>query len=114
MAGVGACGFCGEPAVHAHHVTGKHPTKQHLDPPLVIDVCGQHHVLVHEDLRSQGLDRPREPEGWGDGPALAFRLQRLATFLARYATYHDEPFFGLLAAALWTWTETAQEEPRND
>ena len=65
---------------------------------------------MHEDLRSQGLDRPRDPEGWNPDVARAYRLARLGVFVGRFATYDDEPFFALLAPALWAWTEPDQEQ----
>ena len=111
MSPLGDCVFCGNPAIHAHHITGKDPWKRHLDSELVADLCHQHHGLVHEDLRSQDLDRPRDPDGWDAATALAFRLARLGVFFGRLASYRDESFYAPLAAACWQWVPLTQQEP---
>jgi hypothetical protein len=104
------CVFCGQPAAHAHHITGKDPWKRHLDPNLVAPLCHQHHTLVHEDLRSQDLDRPRVRDGWNYQVALGFRLARLAVFFGRLDTYQDPPFYAPLAVALRWWSEPIPED----
>ncbi len=96
------CALCFEAADHVHHLSGRNPQRDRLDPDLVVGLCVNHHVLVHNLLRSQRVDVPgREP--WTPVQSVAFRLLRLAVFIGLYADYHDDPLWPLLATALRCW-----------
>jgi len=99
------CFLCPKPVAQRHHLTGRDPTGAYLDPQLTVGLCASHHVLVHEDLRSQRLDTPPVGSVWSPARALAFRIDRLATFLGRYAERSDQPLWEPLAEALRDWSE---------
>lgn len=101
----GSCTFCGQPSAHRHHLTGRHPDKTYLHPELVAELCHHHHVLVHNDLRSAGID-VADPDGCTPVALAAFALRRIAVFLGRFATYADNPLWRLLAAVLETTATT--------
>jgi hypothetical protein len=91
------CAICGRPAAgdhDPHHLTGRETPKKQLDDDVTAHLCHDDHELVHEDLRTEGLDRPL-------GPAtplgrVARRLERVAVFLARVA--ESVPLMGWMAA----------------
>ncbi len=95
----GSCAFCGKPARNAHHITGRAPDHSYLHDELTVELCHQHHVLTHNDLRAQHIDVA--PAGvWTVTARIEHVLRRIATFLARHATYADNPVWALLAAVL--------------
>ncbi len=98
------CELCGEPSVHAHHLTGRDPDRAHLDPDLTAPLCRADHVLAHEDLRSQGVDVPAGSH-WSAIEACRQRLRRLALFLARIGEASSTDLFTNLARALQGWAD---------
>jgi len=71
------CFLCAKAVARRHHVTGRAPDGGYLDPDLTVGLCASHHVLIHEDLRSQRIDTPPIGGEWIESAALAFRLARL-------------------------------------
>jgi len=98
-AATGSCTFCGQTSVHRHHLTGRHPDKTYLHPELVAEMCHRHHVLVHNDLRTLGIDVPNPDENAPVAMAV-FALRRIAAFLGRFGDCADNPLWRLLAAVL--------------
>jgi hypothetical protein len=77
MRSLGPCPFCGRPAVHLHHITGRcRADGPYLDPGLVIGLCKRCHNAEHAALRRAGLE-------WPSGDELQHRLLRLAHLLVR-------------------------------
>lgn len=95
----GSCSFCGQRAVNHHHLTGRHPDGSYLHPELTAELCHRHHVLVHNDLRTFGID---VPDCADSGPALlaVFALRRVAVFIGRLADCLDNPLWKSLALML--------------
>lgn len=106
------CAFCGQPTDHQHHLTGRHPDKTYLHPELTVGLCHQHHVLVHNDLRTLGIDVPTAND-YDPIRLVAFALRRIAAFLGRFATYADNPMWQPLAAVLQAITHTLARHPQN-
>lgn len=77
------CPLCGKPRHHGHHLTGRGHDGEQLDPEFIAPLCRQDHLLIHNDLRQQGIDNPvvanTAPE------RVERRLRRVALFLARVA-----------------------------
>ena len=95
----GSCVYCGRPAVHAHHLTGRGPGHDQLHDDFTVDVCRDHHGLTHNDLRVQRIDTP-PPGAWTTTARIAHVLRRLGVFLARYADYADNPIWAMFAQVL--------------
>lgn len=102
-AGKFVCALCPKPAVHLHHLSGRDPNHLRLDPDLKIPLCFNHHVLVHNLLRGQGIDVPGRAPWIGPADAMAFRLKRLAVMFGLYADRHDDPIWPLLAVHHREW-----------
>jgi hypothetical protein len=98
------CAWCPEPAVDAHHLTGRHPDRSYLDLELTVPLCHAHHEIAHADLRCQRLDNPT-PEVAARIGRIAFCLARLAVFFGRFATTTGHAWFEQLASALRTWAD---------
>ena len=93
------CTLCGVLAAHAHHLTGRGPDHQQLHPDLTVDVCRSHHVLLHNDLRQQGID-VAPPGVWTVTGRIEHILRRIAAFIARYGQVADSPVWSKIAALL--------------
>ena len=53
---LGSCLYCGAPAVHAHHPTGRAGPKQsYFDAGFTVALCRSCHVAEHVALRAEGL-----------------------------------------------------------
>lgn len=73
------CAFCGRPAVHAHHVTGREERGGvYFDRALVADLCRPHHVAAHVAERRLGREFPAPEDDW-----IAHRLLRVASHCQR-------------------------------
>lgn len=58
----GLCAYCGAPAEHRHHLTGRPaPKAPYLDPDLTVALCRSCHLSDHHAWRLTGLDRISEP-----------------------------------------------------
>ena len=78
MMDLGRCLFCGSPAVHLHHPTGRlGPELPYLDPSFTIPLCRACHHAEHAAMRDVGLDLLTDP--------LLARLVRMAWLLGRLA-----------------------------
>ena len=101
------CLLCGEPSDHQHHLTGRGVDHAQLDQTLTVPLCHDHHELVHQDLRSGGIDKPLQsttpPE------RIARRLERVSTFLGRVYDFFPFSWLAVAATAVRGWaTELAQ------
>jgi hypothetical protein len=105
------CSLCFEPAKHLHHLTGRDPNRDRLDPDLVSPLCVRHHVLMHNVLRSQHIDVAGRAPWTTPAESVAFRLLRLAVFFGLYADYHDDPTWPLVAVALRAWATELLADP---
>lgn len=103
----GHCAFCGAPADHQHHLTGRHPDRSYLHPHLTVGLCHRHHCLVHDDLRAQRIDTPTHAAAEPAGAAV-FALRRIAVFLGRFAKHADNPLWQSLAGVLQELADTVQ------
>ena len=83
MEPIESCAICGRAMADLHHLTGRGPDAGQLDPDLVVPLCHDDHELLHEDLRTEGLDRPCHAVTAVE--RVAHRLQRAGIFLARVA-----------------------------
>jgi hypothetical protein len=73
------CAFCGRPAVHAHHVTGREERGgAYLDGDIVADLCLSHHVVSHVGERRLAREYPAP-----DDDRIAHRLLRVASHCER-------------------------------
>lgn len=95
----GYCTLCGKPSVDRHHVTGRDPDGVYLHREFVADLCHQHHELVHNVLRSQGVDTPDSPV-WNVVTCVAHVLRRVAVFIGQLAPRADNPMWSQLARVL--------------
>lgn len=100
----GPCVVCGQAATRGHHLTGRGPAEQYLDPELVVPTCHDHHELLHDDWRALKLEKIEERltffERW------ELRLRRLAAFAARQAEAHpDRWLWRSLATCLTRWAD---------
>lgn len=98
------CAICGDDGEDGHHLTGRGPDGEYLDPELVTDLCHDDHELAGEDLRQEGLERPLT--GTTAVERIAYRLHRVGVFLARVAE-EVPPFRWIvrLAVALRNWAD---------
>jgi hypothetical protein len=102
------CLLCPAVASEAHHLTGKPPAylfgkdRPHIDPDLTVLVCKPCHKLLHEDLRSQGVDISADGLTWTVLDRNEFRLARLACFLGRISEVGATPWVAALAVVLRT------------
>ena len=56
------CIFCGAPAVHWHHPTGRlSPEGLYLDPAFVVPVCRSCHACEHAAWRDVGINGLTDP-----------------------------------------------------
>lgn len=94
----GFCALCGEPSDHAHHLTGRDPNGDQLHDEIVVDLCFDHHIYVHEVLRRAGVDTP--PTAWSRLACVEYVLGRIAAFIGRYAERADNPIWGPIARLL--------------
>jgi hypothetical protein len=112
------CVLCGLAAIEAHHITGKPPAylygkdRPHIDPDLTVPVCKRCHKLLHEDLRSQGIDIPADGLAWTVLDLNEFRLARLACFLGRLADVAGPPWAAELANVLRTSADELDDHRR--
>jgi hypothetical protein len=54
-----SCAFCGHPAEHRHHVTGRAaPGERYFDDRFCLALCGSCHAREHAVLRRLGLGFP--------------------------------------------------------
>ncbi len=93
----GFCGLCGRPSKERHHLTGRDTNGVYVHPGLLADLCHQHHVFIHNVLRSQHIDTPPVTP---DHPfaLVGYVLRRLAVFIGLFAARADNP----------VWVEVAQ------
>lgn len=94
----GFCALCGKPSAHAHHLTGRRPDGEQLHDQIVADLCFQHHVLIHNDLRIALVDTP--PSEWSILTRIEYVLRRVAAFIGRYAERADNPIWNHVARLL--------------
>ena len=102
------CCPCGQPAEDRHHLTGRGPDGDYLDPDLAVPVCHDDHELAGEDLRAEGLERPlRAPSGPVTAvEQVAYRLDRVGVFLGRVAEVVPAlVWVTVLAGHLRRWAE---------
>ncbi len=101
------CLLCGEPCEHQHHLTGRGADHEHLDPALTVPLCHNDHELVHQDLRTDEIDRPLTSATVPE--RIERRLERVATFLGRAYEFFPFMWLGCAAAAVRSWaTELGQ------
>lgn len=105
------CAMCDKTAVDAHHLTGRDPDGCYLDPDLVVPLCHDDHELAHDDLRHADLDRP-DPDQWSPSFGVAFRLCRVALFLARTPQHFPTGLSSVLAKAQWHWADELSHPTR--
>jgi hypothetical protein len=96
----GYCMFCGRRAIHAHHLTGRGPDHAQIHDTLTVYLCRDHHLLVHNELRAQRIDTPPPGPAWTTITKIAHVLRRLAVFIARFATFADNPMWIMFAVVL--------------
>lgn len=96
----GTCSLCGQPAIDAHHLTGRGPDGAYLHPELTADLCHHHHETVHDVLRHQRLDNPPPADGWTPLGLVEHTLRRVAVFIAQYAIRADNPVWTQIAGVL--------------
>jgi hypothetical protein len=77
----GICVDCGAPAEDGHHPTGRGADLSYLDPWFKVGHCHDDHELVHDDLRSAGLEVA--PAGNSFLAELELGLRRVGLFLGR-------------------------------
>jgi hypothetical protein len=109
------CAYCGVEGAMGHHVTGRDPQLQYLDPRLTIQLCHDHHQLVHDDLRAVGADDPvaKAPRQLPFVERVEWRLRRLAVVLGRLATaVPDWGWLGSLAASAKRWADELASDIR--
>jgi hypothetical protein len=53
-----ACILCGGPSDYQHHPTGRIAGEDspYLDPTYTVGVCHDDHYLIHDDLKTLGLE----------------------------------------------------------
>jgi hypothetical protein len=94
------CALCDWRAIQAGH----HVTAEILDPDLLVDVCHNHHMLVHDDWLTAGVGAKRMPDNVLE--RLELRLRRVALFLGRLqATGFGGEFIRLLAVSIGQWAD---------
>lgn len=73
------CLICGrEGRWQLHHPTGRGADGEYLDPGFTVPLCHDHHTLVHDNLKTLGLEGDR-PIALG---RVALRLTRSAVLAA--------------------------------
>ena len=77
------CIFGDDPSDDPHHISGRGADGRQLDDDVVVPLCHDHHELIHDDLRLDGLDKPLRMDNPIDQTVR--RLRRAAAFLARLA-----------------------------
>lgn len=95
------CLACAEPADHGHHVTGRGPDHDQLDPDLTVPLCHEHHVLMHQDLRAADIDNPTNSATVPE--RLYRRLSRVALLLGRLAEFLPSAWIANAARAVRCW-----------
>lgn len=96
------CALCDRAAVDRHHLTGR-TEGRYLDPDLVAGVCHDHHELLGDDMRAEGLERPRGP--MGVVRRVAHRLRCVAVFLVRLAGANPDSLWARLGGHLRGWAD---------
>jgi hypothetical protein len=97
------CAICSGPSEDPHHVTGKGPDEEYLDPDLTAPVCHDDHEMIHEDLRNEKLNKPL---GRASIPErIAYRLDRLGVLLSRVAEQLPFDWVVRVATAVRSWAE---------
>jgi hypothetical protein len=98
------CAICGGDPEDGHHLTGRGPDGEYLDPNLIADLCHDDHELAGEDLRQDGLEKPLA--GTTIVERVSYQLHRVGVFLARVA--EEVPPFrwvASLAVAVRNWAD---------
>ena len=108
---IGQCEFCGGPADHLHHPTGRDHLGRYLDIMLVLRADYDCHAFVHDDWRHERLDKLQRPRTIVE--YLAIRLRRLAMNLGRLdRAQGGGTFWGLLATAMQRWADELDDHVR--
>jgi hypothetical protein len=90
--------LCGNPKDHDHHVSGRGHDHEQLDDEFLFPVCTSDHQLIHDDLRSEGIDNPLLAD---TVPEIVERcLRRRAVIVARLHERLEWPWLALAADAL--------------
>jgi hypothetical protein len=106
------CVFCGRTAQRGHHVTGRDGDGAYFDPELVASSCHDDHELVHDDLKTLGLNDAAHELSLFERVLL--RLQRLSVNAARFAEAHpDWPWAARIAEALARWAAELERAIRH-
>ena len=92
------CVFCDRVAVDRHHITGRGPDGAYLDDEHIADLCHDHHEVIHNILRSQGIDTP--PPDAEQTALNAYAMHRDAVFVGQYGTRIADPILVRIAANL--------------
>lgn len=96
------CAICGRLANHEHHESGRGPDGSQLDPHLTAPVCHEDHDLLHDDLRTAGIDRPLQATSVPE--RIERRLERVGLFLGRVAeAFPPFRWIGAIASACSRW-----------
>jgi len=91
------CCFCGDTEVPMHH-----PTQDIWDPAIVVPVCHDHHMLIHDDWYTAGIGPKAEPPTVLH--VLAMNMHRWAMLLGRLSASSYMPeVLSPLATWLITW-----------
>jgi hypothetical protein len=97
------CMYCGGAAERRHHGTGRDDRERYFHPGLVFDACHNDHMLVHDDWRSAGIERPGQRLTFVERVELF--LRRLAATLCRMDAGLGTGFWQMLAAVLQEWAD---------
>jgi hypothetical protein len=95
------CIACSKPADHGHHVTGRGSDHDQLDSDLTVPLCHEDHVLIHQDLRTAGIDDPTEMNTVPE--RIEHRLRRVATLLGRLSEFLSSTWISAAAIAVVSW-----------
>src|SRR5438093_7108165 len=105
-----ACVLCGRPAICRHHPTEKtapteeKPKGQYLDPGFRFPHCHDHHTLVHDDLRTLGLEGTDRAQTVFERNEI--RNRTTAAWLVRVVEVRgDDPIIPLILEYMVRWAD---------
>ena len=94
------CLMCGS----VDHVVEHHPTTRLLDDRLVVELCHDHHMLVHDDWHAAGVGPDLQLDNFLE--CMHLRLSRLAMLFYRLHTAGwGGEFVLLLAVSFARWAD---------
>ena len=96
--------MCGEPAVNAHHLSGRDLDGNRLDPDLVARLCHDCHTDAHDLLRAAEVDTApdsaRTPLG-----TVEHCLRRAASFFGQLCEHWPLALWRALASTVQGWAD---------